>query len=189
MIARYRGEHHARGIWQPRRPSSPLPVPSDPAAPEPTVELGQDGSLVEPDEPPAAGPRVMRAVVVLVVVGLAASLLGQRLSGGPPAPSGLPETPRQWVDAYEAAALDDPARVCSELFSPQLAASYGRELHTSCVGYFARIHSTSLRIREIYQDGDAAVVQMHQTLQRLNWAAVLDRHRAGWRAVELIAIG
>jgi len=50
------------------------------------------------------------------------------------------------------------------------------------------VSSSSLRIREIYQDGDAAVVQMRQTVQHTNWAAILDHHGAGWRAVELIAI-
>jgi len=29
---------------------------------------------------------------------------------------------------------------------------------------------------------------MRQTVQRTNWAAILDRHGSGWRAVELFAI-
>ena len=191
MIARYRGEHHARGIWQPRRPSNPSPGPAPNDSAAPAAELGPDSGLLEFRVAPESGPRVhhhTRTVVLLVLLGLIASLVGQRLGADPTTQSTLPGTPRQWVDAYEAAALDHPGRVCSQLFSPQLAAAYAAQSHISCAGYFARVSSSSLRIRGIYQDGDAAVVQMRQTVQHTNWAAILDRHGAGWRAVELIAI-
>ena len=70
----------------------------------------------------------------------------------------LPASPRAWLDAYEAAAIDNPSRVCSELFSPQLAEAYGRAMRGSCASYFARITSFSVVVRRVLQDGDTAVL-------------------------------
>ena len=66
----------------------------------------------------------------------------------PPA-ARLPATPRAWLDAYEAAAIDQPSRVCSRLFTPALAAVYAHAAHTSCARYFKRVTSSSVTIRRI----------------------------------------
>jgi hypothetical protein len=36
----------------------------------------------------------------------------------------LPPSPRQWVNQWTAASLDNPARVCQQLFAPALAAAF-----------------------------------------------------------------
>jgi len=86
MIARYRGEHHARGIWQPRRPSNPSPGPAPNDSAAPAAELGPDSGLLEFRVAPESGPRVhhhTRTVGLLVLLGLIASLVGQRLGADP----------------------------------------------------------------------------------------------------------
>jgi hypothetical protein len=80
------------------------------------------------------------AVVAAAAIAVGCAAIGGWLSAGPPAAQ-LPATPRAWLDAYEAAAIDNPSRVCSELFAPQLAQAYGRALHASCASYFERITS------------------------------------------------
>jgi hypothetical protein len=103
------------------------------------------------------------------------------------APAQLPATPRAWLDAYEAAAIDNPSRVCSELFAPQLAQAYGRALHASCASYFERITSYSVVVRHIFQDGGTAVLELRQTVRPQDWAVVLSRQPTGWQAVDLLA--
>jgi hypothetical protein len=99
----------------------------------------------------------------------------------------LPATPRAWLDAYEAAAVDDPSRVCSELFSPQLAGAYGKAMRGgTCTSYFERITSFSVVVRRVLQEGDTAVLELRQTVRRLDWAVVLSRRAGGWQAVDLL---
>ena len=108
------------------------------------------------------------------------------LSPGP-ARLQLPATPRAWLDAYEAAAIDNPSRVCSELFAPQLAQAYGKALHGSCTSYFKQITSFSVVVRRVLQDGGTAVLELRQTVRPRDWAVVLNREPGGWRAVDLLA--
>jgi hypothetical protein len=98
----------------------------------------------------------------------------------------LPATPRAWLDAYEAAAIDNPGRVCSELFAPQLAQAYGNTVHGSCDSYFGHITSFSVAVRRVLQDGGTAVLELRQTVRPRDWAVVLDRRRNGWQAVDLL---
>lgn len=104
-----------------------------------------------------------------------------------PAQRPLPATPWAWLDAYEAAAIDNPTRVCSELFSPQLARADGAAVHGSCTSYFARITSFSVIVRRVLQDGDTAVLELRQTVRPRDWAVVLSREPTGWQAVDLLA--
>jgi hypothetical protein len=104
-----------------------------------------------------------------------------------PRRSQLPATPRAWLDAYEAAAVDNPSRVCSELFAPQLAQAYGKALHGSCTSYFKQITSFAVIVRRVMQDGGTAVLELRQTVRPRNWAVVLNRQAGGWRAVDLLA--
>jgi hypothetical protein len=123
--------------------------------------------------------------VGVVVVSLATAWSVTQLSSGP-AQVRLPRTPRAWLDSYEAAAIDNPARVCSQLFAPQLAQTYANAVHGSCNSYFAAITSFSVVVRRVLQDGGTAVLELRQTVRPENWAVVLDRRRGGWQAVDLL---
>ena len=98
----------------------------------------------------------------------------------------LPASPRGWLDAYEGAAIDNPQQVCSRLFSPALAAAYGRSIHSTCTDYFTRISSSSVTVRRILRDGWTAVLELHQTADHSDWAVVLDHRPGGWQAVDLL---
>jgi len=214
MIARRRGAHHAREIWQPRPTAGVGPAPvaavSETAvSAEPSPRPGADMAEIAREAAAGAVAELAAAVASNVASARAARRRRSRLrttaltlaiavglfavSASPGTTTGarnggvLPATtPRQWVDAYEAAAVDNPHRVCTELLSPQLAAAYATAVHGSCSGYFARIRSTSLHVRRVLQDGGAAVVELHQTIEKTDWDVVLDRRGSGWRAVDLV---
>jgi len=210
VISRHRGEHHARGLWHPRRGASAATAPTineppQPQAPNPAelTELARQaaaGAVAELVSAAAADladaqtarRRRSRArstlLMLAVAIGLFAVSIGQ--SDSAPAANGesaLATTPRQWVDAYMAAAVDDPHRVCSQLLAPQLAAQFAIAAHSgSCTSYFTRVRSTSLQVRRILKDEGAAVVELHQTIEKTDWNVVLDHHGGGWRAIDLI---
>jgi hypothetical protein len=179
MIARRRGEHHVREIWQPRPATATNPrmttSPHSWSAAAPTTDTAASQA--------SRWRRTLRVITPVLAGGLAYLGVHQLLANQH---SPLPATPKQWVDAYEAAAIDNPARVCNELFSPQLAAAYAATVHSTCTRYFARITSTSQRVRRILRDGGTAVVQLHETIDHADWNVVLERHAGGWRAVDLI---
>jgi hypothetical protein len=193
MIGRHRGEHHTQGIWQPRRTDSNDRSPS----PGATAAVAQRSAAATVKDliHGAAGDLIatrrsrtrhkyLKLALMLVI---AAAIIAGRtmLTTGHPVAS-LPGTPPQWLDAYEAAAIDNPGRVCTQLFAPQLAAAYPAKAHMSCREYFARITSTSLRIKRILQDRDTAVLELHQTIERTDWSVILQHHDDGWRAIDLI---
>lgn len=125
------------------------------------------------------GARRWVAVAAVIAAGyLAGSWIVVRLAAQPVSMR-LPLTPRAWLDAYEAAAVDTPGRVCSELFSPELAQAYARAKHASCRSYFREITSFSARVRR--------VLELRQTVRPRDWAVVLTRQRAGWQAVDLVS--
>lgn len=193
MIARHRGEHDSH--WRRWRPSTARP----PAAAQPRqIDTAARDRLA-----PSAVVRrrgrgrphyqrrpLLRWLVVLAVAIAAACLAASwslvDRSSAPVTPR-LPATPRAWLDAYEAAAIDNPGQVCSELFAPQLAEAYGNAVHGSCSSYFARITSFSVVVRRVLQDGGTAVLELRQTVRPRDWAVVLNRRRAGWQAVDLLA--
>ena len=178
MIARIRGEHDARwGRW--------LPTTARETAASPRLTAGgvarQSGARRPLHRPVLWSP-------VAIAVSLAVVCLTVILWLSPsPARSQLPATPRAWLDAYEAAAVDNPSRVCSELFAPQLAQAYGKALHGSCTTYFKQITSYSVVLRRVIQDGGTAVLELRQTVRPRDWAVVLTRQPEGWRAVDLLA--
>jgi hypothetical protein len=189
MIARIRGEHDTHwGRW---RPSASRQV----AAQRQTAVAASD---VAPLTPAARrhgpgrsryGRRALRWLAVLLAAITVGSLAANWFRAEfPPASTqaGLPATPRAWLDAYEAAAVDNPGRVCSELFAPALARAYARAVHGSCGSYFRRITSFSVVVRRVLADGDTAVLELRQTVRPRDWAVVLDRGRAGWQAVDLL---
>lgn len=177
MIARIRGEHDARwGRWRPTKARETADAPTRPTTP--VVDRQSSG------EPPRRRVLWSSLIGVTVTVGCLTAIwwLSPR-----PARSQLRATPRAWLDAYEAAAIDDPSRVCSELFAPQLAQAYGKALHGSCTSYFKEITSFSVVVRRVLQDGGTAVIELRQTVRPRGWAVVLNRQRGGWRAVDLLA--
>ena len=179
MIARIRGEHDARwGRW---RPTIARETAAAPARQTARVVDRQSGA-----ERAAAPGRCGRLVAIGVSLAVACLAAIWWLSPSP-ARSQLPATPRAWLDAYEAAAIDNPSRVCSELFAPQLAQAYGKALHGSCTSYFKQITSFSVVVRRVLQDGGTAVLELRQTVRPRDWAVVLNREPGGWRAVDLLA--
>ena len=136
MSSRIRGEHDTRwGRWRP-------PGVHDPAAPA--------GARPRSRRSPKA--LSWRYAVALLVAG-ASIAVGGVAAVGKLAPDTawlqLPATPRGWLDAYEAAAIDNPLRVCSELFAPQLAQTYAKAVRGSCTSYFERITSFSVVVSTI----------------------------------------
>jgi hypothetical protein len=120
-------------------------------------------------------------VLVAALAGLGFLFTSGRGSSAPV----LPATPRAWLDAYDAAAVDSPARVCSQLFSAELAGVYARAAHGSCERYFSNVYSRSLKILGVSRAGATAILDLRETAGHVEWAVVLDRGSSGWRAVAL----
>lgn len=141
MIARRRGAHHGQERWQPRSTAVTTPKPSASATkstPLPTraadVEhIAQKAATDAVAELAAAAATHMTAarstqrrrsrarttlLMLAVAIGLFAVSTAQHVAGAGRDTTGLPATPGQWVDAYEAAAIDNPSRVCTQLLSP-----------------------------------------------------------------------
>ena len=170
MIARDRGDLRLHSRW---RPGGPQPA-ARPSA----------------DERRQRRNRIHRAwllipiAVFAITVGLALALT--RSTGSR---AQLPATPREWVNAWAAAAVDNPGRVCHTLYSPALAAVYTPATGRTCLAYFANTNSTSFRIRRVLVDGNAASVEARQTGQRPHWGyfTMLLSHVAdGWQAIDLV---
>jgi len=178
MIARIRGEHDPRwGGWRPTTAAET----ADARARQTTLVVDRQSDA----NPPRS--RVLRSLVA-IGVSLAVACLAAIWWLSPGAVgSQLPATPRAWLDAYEAAAIDNPSRVCTELFAPQLAQAYGKALHGSCTNYFKQITSFSVVVHRVLQDGGTAVLELRQTVRPRDWAVVLSRQPGGWRAVDLLA--
>jgi hypothetical protein len=130
----------------------------------------------------------------MVVAAAAAAALGggigwaARSSTALKSPGRYPATPRQWFDAYMAAAVDDPGRVCDLLFSPQLAARYGHGPRSSCLRYYADVSNTSVTVERVVRFGETAVVHlMQRNRARSPWYVVLTRRDGGWQAVDLLS--
>jgi len=98
----------------------------------------------------------------------------------------LPSTPMAWLDQYEAAAVDNPARVCTVLFSSQLARSYARLARGNCSRLFGRVTSSTVRVRRVMREGPTVSVELYQPIDRTRWAVVLTRRAGGWQAVDLL---
>lgn len=189
MNARIRGEHDTR--WRSWRPNTGATDASAPRPPNAAVTSdalatvnARAGDGRQPHRRPVVGWLVV-LIVALLVVSVATAWPVAPLSPGP-APLQLPRTPRAWLDSYEAAAIDNPPRVCSQLFAPQLAQTYANAVHGSCRSYFAAITSFSVVVRRILLDGGTAVLELRQTVRPKDWAVVLDRRHGGWQAVDLL---
>ena len=186
MSARIRGDHGTDwGRWHPRgsREGSTATVRQIAALDRPK-RLGGASRW-------AHGPTRHRLVLGAVgILALAAILAASVAVSGVLSPASaqrrLPATPRAWLDAYEAAAIDNPSRVCSELFAPPLAQAYAIAVHATCTRYFDRITSFSVTVRRVLHDGDTAVLELRQTVRPRDWLVVLSHQPTGWRAVDLL---
>jgi len=188
MSARIRGEHDTR--WERLRPATgrtDATVPRSPAVAETSDDVAATGNA-RPRDRSWRRPVVRWLVaftVAIFAVSAGATWSVTQTSSGQAQPR-LPGTPRAWLDSYETAAIDNPKRVCSELFAPGLAQTYANAANGSCHSYFARITSFSVVVRRILRDGATAVLKLRQTVHPEDWAVVLDRRRGGWQAVDLL---
>jgi hypothetical protein len=117
-----------------------------------------------------------------------ASQLQFRHAAGAP----LPSTPQQWVEQWTAASLDDPGRVCRQLFAPALAAAFKADTGRSCLDYYSDVNSRSFQIRHVLVDGNAAVVEIREVGMKPNWGYVtmlLSHVERGWQAVDIVPGG
>jgi len=203
MIARLRGEHQDH--WARWRPS---PARAFSAAEEVVDEHDDPEVLDDPEPTPVVAKRsawghlarvvvlcfvclrvaraLMRWLVLLVVISIAYVAISWVVHQLTPQPVRLPASPRAWLSAYEAAALDNPPQVCSQLLSPQLAAAYAHAAHESCRARFGRVTSSSVTVRRVLEQGSTAVLELRQTVEHREWWVVLDHHDGGWQAVDVL---
>ena len=196
MIPRIRSEHDIHWLRNPAggalstatTPSEPSydEEPADQLDPEvvPNELYEEPVDESEPGRPPPARRSAGHRLLLLVVLGAAGYLgLGalNRQSNANP----VPATPRAWLADYEAAAITNPGRVCSQLLSPGLAAAYAAHAGT-CTAYFKRIRASSVTVRRVLTQGPTAVLELHQTVDHLDWAVVLTHQGSGWQALDIV---
>lgn len=191
MSLRARGDHDGPHLrrWRPAPPGTGLTRRSGAdAAPAPTDAAGDAMGYAE--TPRLTNTRSWRRPGGRMVAwALAAAVAAAGYAATRPAaqPGLYPRSPRAWFDAYMAAAVDDPTRVCRVLFAPELAARYHHTRAGSCRSYFADVQDSAVRIRGITAADGTAVVRLRQAqAPRYAWSVVLGRHGGGWQAVALI---
>jgi hypothetical protein len=191
MIARHRGDTRAHSRW---RPSAPAAAPPAPAEPEELLEQ-HPRQLLDERQPlgPAYTPRRRsRALIAVATVVVVAVIAAQQHTGRAPATPGLPSTPTQWVEQWTAASLENPARVCDQLFAPALAAAFKPDTGHTCAWYYTSVKSTSFRMRHVLQDGGTATVEAQEVGTRRKWGyftVVLSHLHGGWQAVDIVPGG
>ena len=88
--------------------------------------------------------------------------------------------------------MDNPSRVCRQLFAPALAAVFKVDTGRSCVNYYSDVNAKSFRIRHVLVDGNAAAVEIREVGMRPNWGYVtmlLSHLERGWQAVDIVPGG
>lgn len=185
MIARHRGDLRTHSRW---RPSASVSAPQQ-------ADLGQEDELpgeqaqFGPEQPRRRRPRTVITVVTLIAVAIIAA---QQYAGRAPAASPLPSTPQQWIDQWTAASLNNPGRVCRQLFAPALAKAFRPDTGHSCSAYYSNVRSTSFRIRHVLQDGGSAAVEARQVGTPRNWGyftVLLSHIHRGWQAIDIVPGG
>jgi hypothetical protein len=188
MIARRRGEGmrtHSR--W---RPPAATPAGGQMAPPlPPAPPLAED---LSEDTPTAPGRHRLPILLLLTMLVVAGAIAREGHRGSAAASPQLPATPRAWVQAWTAAALENPGRVCHRLFAPALTAAYATDTGHSCVQYYRSVTSASFRVRHILQAGGTAAVEAHQVTAPRTWGyftILLSHVQRGWQAVDLVPGG
>ena len=196
MIARQRGEHHAHGVWHPRREPTPKPQPAPAdctAVARQTAAATVAQLIADTHANTAALRRSSRQrshvrLLLLIAAGAAAYLAHQAVTH-PATTRALPATPSAWLAAYQAASANNPPSACRTLLIPQLAAAYARAAHDSCTHQLTHTSRTQLHIRHVLRDGDTAILELNQTNGRDDSTVVLNRTNEGWRAIDIIPAG
>ena len=191
MIARHRGEHHTHGLWHPRRDTNPKPLPTCTELARPAVATAATQPIADAHVDTAAARPTHRQrthirLLLLLAAGIAGYLAHQTFTHPSTTTSPLPATPSAWLATYQATPANHPPGACRTLLTPQLAAAYPRAAHDSCTHQHANTSTTQLHIRHILQDGDTAVLELHQTHGHFDWTVILNRTSQGWRAVDII---
>lgn len=196
MIARDRGDGRIHSRWRPGGGATSV-VPAS----RTRVERAGERELDELDRAQGRQRRsahriwsrrvwvvLAAALAAIVVVAVMASQDKARQASG----ARFPSTPREWVEQFTAASLDDPGRVCRQLFAPALAAVFKGDTGRSCLDYYSDVTSKSFRIRHVLVDGNAAAVEIRQVGLRPNWGYVtifLGHVGRGWQAVDIVPGG
>ena len=195
MIARDRGDERIHSRWRPGGGAASA-VPTS----RTRLEPGAERELDELDRAQRGRRRsrhpipsrrvfvVIAALAAIVIVAVIASQDGARQVRG----ALLPRSPTQWVEQFTAASLDDPGRVCRQLFAPSLAAVFKGDTGRSCLDYYGDVTSKSFRIRHVLVDGNAAAVEVRQVGLKPNWGyvtIVLGHVGRGWQAVDIVPGG
>jgi hypothetical protein len=189
MSTRARGDHDRPYMrpWRPKQPGAgPLRRADVHPPPAPPDDGPQDVFEVGSREPQTRSRAGRRAIIFVVVAALAGAGMASTRALTP-RPVVYPSSPRAWFDAYLAAAVDEPARVCGTLFAPELAARYRHTRLGSCLAFFSDVQDSPVRIQRIVESDGTAVIDARQTHPSLAWNVVLARHGGGWRAVDLIS--
>ena len=195
MIARHRGDQRTHSRW---RPSGGAATPA--TASRTPVERLDEREVDELDRAHGRGRRptyplpsrrswiVIATLAAIVVGAVIASQHEARQARG----ALLPSTPSQWVEQFTAASLDNPGRVCRQLFAPALAAVFKADTGRSCVSYYSDVNAKSFRIRHVLVDGNGAAVEVREVGIRPNWGYVtmlLSHLKRGWQAVDIVPGG
>jgi hypothetical protein len=187
MIAPRRGDERIHSRWR-AGVGATTPTPPSTQADQRRTGIGDRLQALDRS---AAGRRLRLGLIAAVVVIAVAVIVGQphvRATAGAP----LLSTPQQWVEQWMAASLDDPGRVCGQLFAPALAAAFKADTGRSCLDYYNDVSAKSFRIRHVLVDRDAAAVEVREVGMRPNWGYVtmlLSHLKRGWQAVDIVPGG
>ena len=187
MIARHRGDERIHSRWR-LGASATTPPPRGTQAQQPGRRIGDGLQTIDRPAARLGRPRGLIAIVIVIAVAVTVSQLQIRHTAG----SSLPSTPRQWVEQFTAASLENPGRVCRQLFAPALAAVFKADTGRSCMRYYSDVNAKSFRIRHVLVDGDAAAVEVREVGMKPNWGYVtmlLSHLEQGWQAVDIVPGG
>jgi hypothetical protein len=191
MIVRRRGDDmRAQPHWRPGTAVVTAPTSADTKfEPEPD-DRREDaaGELVLEERSDAR--RQTRMPIAIAALVLVAIIAGQQRARSAPAATALPATPHAWVDSWMAASVDNPERVCKQLFSPALTHAFRVDTGHSCAAYDRSIRTTPLHIERILQDGPTATVEAHGLggPSKSGYLTIVLSHiRSGWQAVDIVA--
>lgn len=190
MTARHRGDERTHSRWRPGAGGAT----SGPTRDTHVEQLGEPGvdELEVVDRRQARRRRTWAALIAAVVLVVAVALIASRHHVRRTAGAPLPSTAQQWVEQFTAASLDNPGRVCGQLFAPALAAVFKADTGRSCLDYYNDVNSKSFRIRHVLVDGNAAAVEVREVGLRPNWGYVtmlLSHVEQGWQAVDIVPGG
>jgi hypothetical protein len=186
MIARHRGDERIHSRWQPRAAAGTSPASASTHLER--LDKRRDEQLDGLDRPRARRRRLWASIAIVLVL----AVIALQHHGRPTADTSLPSTPTQWVDQWTAAAIDNPGRVCRQLFAPALAAVFKADVGRSCLDYYNDVNAKSFRIRHVLVDGNAAAVEVREVGMRPNWGYVtmlLSHLKQGWQAVDIVPGG